>query len=219
MHPVVEKWYLVKLVPCGTWSNNSALTAQIAKFMAPTWGPPGSCRPQMGPMLAPWTLLSRCVFIGLDSNLCKIMKTLPDMILYFFNSLSVNITCKSLFNEVWFVLSHHTYAPLTHWCAPAYLINDWPHSWFTQCPAVSTHRVIHAGAAIATVSKEIDICGLPQVCRNSNVSFECLLWVFWKRIMLQKVFRLYVYISNLIFLNRKKSWRKCAEKNLLSAFQ
>ena len=25
--------------------------------MGPTWGPPGSCRPQMEPMLAPWTLL------------------------------------------------------------------------------------------------------------------------------------------------------------------
>ena len=24
-----------------------------AKFMEPTWGPPGSCRSQMGPMLAP----------------------------------------------------------------------------------------------------------------------------------------------------------------------
>ena len=31
---------------------------QIAKFMGPTWGPPGSCRPQMGPMLVPWTVLS-----------------------------------------------------------------------------------------------------------------------------------------------------------------
>ena len=30
---------------------------QIAKFLKPTWGPPGSCRPQMNPMLAPWTLL------------------------------------------------------------------------------------------------------------------------------------------------------------------
>ena len=28
------------------------------KFMGSTWGPPGSCRPQMDPMLAPWTLLS-----------------------------------------------------------------------------------------------------------------------------------------------------------------
>ena len=31
---------------------------QIAKFMGQTWGPPGSCRPQMVPMLAPWILLS-----------------------------------------------------------------------------------------------------------------------------------------------------------------
>ena len=31
---------------------------QIARFMGPTWAPPGSCCPQMGPMLAPWTLLS-----------------------------------------------------------------------------------------------------------------------------------------------------------------
>ena len=34
------------------------VSSQIARFMGPTWGPPGSCRPQMGPMLAPWTLLS-----------------------------------------------------------------------------------------------------------------------------------------------------------------
>ena len=31
----------------------------IAKFMGPTWGLPGSCRPQMGPMLAPWTIWER----------------------------------------------------------------------------------------------------------------------------------------------------------------
>ena len=35
---------------------NRAL-AQIEKYMGPTWGPPGPCRPQMGPMLALWTLL------------------------------------------------------------------------------------------------------------------------------------------------------------------
>ena len=32
--------------------------SQIARFMGPTWGPSGSCRSQMGPMLASWTLLS-----------------------------------------------------------------------------------------------------------------------------------------------------------------
>ena len=32
--------------------------SQIARFMGPTWGPPGCRRPQMGPMLVPWALLS-----------------------------------------------------------------------------------------------------------------------------------------------------------------
>ena len=34
------------------------VTPQIAKLMRPTWGPPGSCRALVGPMLASWTLLS-----------------------------------------------------------------------------------------------------------------------------------------------------------------
>ena len=39
-------------------ANLFFLWSQVAKFMGPTWGPPGSCRPQVGPMLTPWTLLS-----------------------------------------------------------------------------------------------------------------------------------------------------------------
>ena len=31
---------------------------EIAMFMGPTWGPSGSCRSQMGPMMASWTVLS-----------------------------------------------------------------------------------------------------------------------------------------------------------------
>ena len=31
----------------------------IAKFMGPSWGPPGAARTQVGPMLVTWTLLSR----------------------------------------------------------------------------------------------------------------------------------------------------------------
>ena len=42
---------------------------QIAKFMGPTWGPRGSCRPQMGPMLVPWTLLSGDIPLGIKCNL------------------------------------------------------------------------------------------------------------------------------------------------------
>ena len=40
------------------------LTSQIAKSVGPTWGSSGSCRPQMGSTLAPWTLLSGMVHIG-----------------------------------------------------------------------------------------------------------------------------------------------------------
>ena len=37
---------------------DSLVLPQIARFMGPTWGPPGSCRPQVGSILATWTLLS-----------------------------------------------------------------------------------------------------------------------------------------------------------------
>ena len=35
-----------------------SLYTQIARFMGPTWDPPGADRTQVGPMLASWTLLS-----------------------------------------------------------------------------------------------------------------------------------------------------------------
>ena len=42
--------------------------SQIAKFMGPTWDQPGSCRPQLGPMLAPWTLLSGICLLWVSSQ-------------------------------------------------------------------------------------------------------------------------------------------------------
>ena len=38
-----------------------ANTSLIARFMGPAWGPSGADRTQVGPMLAPWTLLSGVV--------------------------------------------------------------------------------------------------------------------------------------------------------------
>ena len=37
--------------------NEECMLPHRVKFMGPKWGPPGSCRPQMDLMLAPWTLL------------------------------------------------------------------------------------------------------------------------------------------------------------------
>ena len=45
------------------WSRLFPAITLIARFMGPTWGPPGSCRPQVDPMLVPWTLL--CGVLGL----------------------------------------------------------------------------------------------------------------------------------------------------------
>ena len=54
-----------------SWSS-SLMSSQITRFMGPTWGPPGSCRPQMGPILAPWTLLSG--IFSLDHSMLTVHK-------------------------------------------------------------------------------------------------------------------------------------------------
>ena len=56
------------------WYSVRTFPTQIARFTWPTWGPPGSCRPQLGPMLAPWTLLSghylseKLISVSLESS-------------------------------------------------------------------------------------------------------------------------------------------------------
>ena len=50
--------YVMAPLPNGGCLSRIAYTTQRAKFMGSTWGPPGSCRPQIGPMSASWTLLS-----------------------------------------------------------------------------------------------------------------------------------------------------------------
>ena len=62
--PSFEKSYLWSVMPlmvilkfCIVCQKSISIITQIANFIGPTWGPPGSCRPQMGPMLAPWFLL------------------------------------------------------------------------------------------------------------------------------------------------------------------
>ena len=53
-----EKLISIKITIMKYVGCRSTISYQIAKFMGPTWGPPWSCRPQIGPVLAPWTLLS-----------------------------------------------------------------------------------------------------------------------------------------------------------------
>ena len=73
--------YLIQYPP----RSSTTYGPQIARFMGPTWGQPGSCRPQMAPMLAPWTMLSTasmsCIGIVFSNNshtyvVCDITKSL-----------------------------------------------------------------------------------------------------------------------------------------------
>ena len=47
-----------------TWLTHEGEVWGPTRFMGPTWDPPGSCRPQVGPILAPWTLLSGVTFVS-----------------------------------------------------------------------------------------------------------------------------------------------------------
>ena len=66
------EWFQIHYIQFTVTRNHDTLTVnimqyngtrtQITKFMGPTWGPPGTSRRQLGPMLAPWTLLSGTIF-------------------------------------------------------------------------------------------------------------------------------------------------------------
>ena len=103
--------------------------SQIARLMGPTWGPPGSCRPQMGPMLDPWTLLS-----GLVSRL---MTTVCYRYLIFLFGQSVYYrlylplrrphACDSLI-ELWTTYSYcWTIFCMWYWCV------SWASHWVQKC--------------------------------------------------------------------------------------
>ena len=60
--PCLGGWLWKKVLTMKTAINDVAReeirTTLIARFMGSTWGPSGADRTQVGPMLAPWTLLS-----------------------------------------------------------------------------------------------------------------------------------------------------------------
>ena len=65
MVPVIG---MESMVSCSAFVTHE-ITSLIARFVGPTWGPPGADRTQVVPMLAPWTLLS-----GLMLGMCSLIK-------------------------------------------------------------------------------------------------------------------------------------------------
>ena len=74
---------LVSIVDGSCW-----MPSHIARFMGSVWGPPGADRTQVGPMLVPWTLLSRLSPIPLSHNATKLG---PCSNLWWPHSLFVNV--------------------------------------------------------------------------------------------------------------------------------
>ena len=64
LYDLWHKWLKYSNVSGNLIRNSS----QIARFIWPTWGPSGADRTQVGPMLAPWTLLSRMSMLFMLNN-------------------------------------------------------------------------------------------------------------------------------------------------------
>ena len=72
----------------------TSITTQIAKFMEPTWGPPGSCRTQMGPMLAPWIYFQGMHAAGNWKNNTVVV--------------SIHLSKRQLYMRLWNIARFHT---------------------------------------------------------------------------------------------------------------
>ena len=74
--PQIFIWKWITLSDC-ILSEWSGLHSLIARFMGPTWGPSGVDRNQVGPIMAPWTLLSEflCTLVCFFPNSAEYFKT------------------------------------------------------------------------------------------------------------------------------------------------
>ena len=95
---------------CTMFISGRCVTSQIPRFMGPTWGPPGSCRPQMGPMLAPWTLLS-----GIPSMRYVAWRHSRDYYLYLVTPHLCQIFGIHLMNVLWVPNLQMSYSDLIKW--------------------------------------------------------------------------------------------------------
>ena len=81
-------WHIYGLLSLTEWSGYRAIS-QIAKFMGPKWGPTGSCQPEMGPTLAPWSLLP-----GYTPCCWNVWRTCVHMLMLQTNYLLLSVCCQ-----------------------------------------------------------------------------------------------------------------------------
>ena len=99
--------------------RNHVELSQIARFMGPTWGPPGSCRPQVGPICWPHKPCdqgSHTKYHSSAETAALLLSGVPDLFdrnkILSGGDLShyqVPHCIRGFFYFVWFVLIHHNF--------------------------------------------------------------------------------------------------------------
>ena len=105
--------------------------SQIAKFMGPTWGPPGSCWPEMGTMLVPWTSLSGMLINWPLGDVVVISKVKSSNTCYGLCSWLFPVKLFSGECHWKLLMKKSTLILVTAWCCQArnhYLSQCWPRS-------------------------------------------------------------------------------------------
>ena len=163
-----------------------------AKFMGPTWGPPGSCRPQMGPMLASWTLLSGMLSNDLVLD-CDICSGLEPFIVEPFIHVYMYVDSVSM----WVFTYHHTddllkdcrnsiANTLELLCSPLQCVN------FVEptitCPTLHshTHTLWHLCSPLQCVNFVEPTITCPTLHSHTHTRFDicvlhCSVWILWSQ--------------------------------------
>ena len=104
------------------------------KVLGPILGNPGSCRPQMGPMLAPWTLLWRISFCAKMTLTSIVSEVWPGLDNCSFNCCSFIVACLERvirYEVVGTIAPYQEYISLYKaWIRVWYLGYDWDQNYF-----------------------------------------------------------------------------------------
>ena len=114
-------WYPVHNVEFNSAALNRQWISQIARFTWPTWGPHGSCRPQVGSMWAPWTLLSGAVLIKFYWPWGRT----PDMYLWYHAERDADASSATDLNLLYRISDEMIYPANTVSCSHIYLWKNW----------------------------------------------------------------------------------------------
>ena len=97
-------WNDLVAIPCPVSSIHCLDTSLIARFMGPTWGPSGPDKTQVGPIKAPWTLLSgRVLKFEIAEN--ALAHCFSPVCIYIYMYIYINID-NTYGNMLWFIIPY-----------------------------------------------------------------------------------------------------------------